>query len=266
MILQAPSMSSLGPKVVLHFHWHVERFGHSQRCWKSWTFAVALRDGSMVCGHLAWFRCWKHHHPYYPWDWYIYLHEWLVSMANVGKYAIHGSERSSKLRVGQEMQAPDVSQESNNFPIEDVSILGWSSIEVISFSLATDFQAHRISMGRLYIYIYLAKNLIIWQTSWAFWLGRWCGKRFVGFNTAYYEGRVRIRNALSLEFQKVDVFVSDFFWNPGYSGIPSQNTNSCLEPQGQPFINGCFNWMIPNLYIENGCFTKHPFINGCSGF
>ena len=30
----------------------------------------------------------------------------------------------------------------------------------------------------------------------------------------------------------------------------------------QPFINGCFNWMIPNLYIENGCFTKHPFING----
>ena len=34
----------------------------------------------------------------------------------------------------------------------------------------------------------------------------------------------------------------------------------------QPFINGCFNWMIPNLYIENGCFTKHPFINGCSGF
>ena len=26
----------------------------------------------------------------------------------------------------------------------------------------------------------------------------------------------------------------------------------------QPFINGCFNWMIPNLYIGNGCFTKHP--------
>ena len=30
----------------------------------------------------------------------------------------------------------------------------------------------------------------------------------------------------------------------------------CLEPQGQPFINGCFNWMIP----------KHLFINGCLGF
>ena len=24
--------------------------------------------------------------------------------------------------------------------------------------------------------------------------------------------------------------------------------------------------MIPNLYIENGCFTKHPFINVCLGF
>jgi len=22
-----------------------------------------------------------------------------------------------------------------------------------------------------------------------------------------------------------------------------------------------FNWMIPNPYIENGCFAKHPFIN-----
>ena len=34
----------------------------------------------------------------------------------------------------------------------------------------------------------------------------------------------------------------------------------------QPFINGCFNWMISNLYIGNGCFTKHPFFNGCLGF
>ena len=34
----------------------------------------------------------------------------------------------------------------------------------------------------------------------------------------------------------------------------------------QPFINGCFNWMISNLYIGNGCFTKHLFINGCLGF
>ena len=34
----------------------------------------------------------------------------------------------------------------------------------------------------------------------------------------------------------------------------------------QPFINGCFNWMIPNLYIGNGCFTKHLFKTGCLGF
>ena len=34
----------------------------------------------------------------------------------------------------------------------------------------------------------------------------------------------------------------------------------------QPFINGCFNWMIPNLYIGKGCFTKHLFKNGCLGF
>ena len=34
----------------------------------------------------------------------------------------------------------------------------------------------------------------------------------------------------------------------------------------QPFINGCFNWMIPNLYIGNGCFTKHPFKTGCLGY
>ena len=50
----------------------------------------------------------------------------------------------------------------------------------------------------------------------------------------------------------IDVYTYDYIyntWNPK-----------------QPFINDCFNWMIPNLYIENGCFTKHPFINGCLGF
>ena len=26
-----------------------------------------------------------------PWDWYIYLHEWLIFMVNVAKYSIHGS-------------------------------------------------------------------------------------------------------------------------------------------------------------------------------
>ena len=31
----------------------------------------------------------------------------------------------------------------------------------------------------------------------------------------------------------------------------------------QPVFYGCFNWMIPNLYIKNGCSTKHPLKNGC---
>ena len=31
-------------------------------------------------------------------------------------------------------------------------------------------------------------------------------------------------------------------------------------------LYGCFNWMIQNLYMGNGCFTKHPFINGCLEF
>jgi len=26
----------------------------------------------------------------YPWGWYIYLHEWLIFMVNVSKYAILG--------------------------------------------------------------------------------------------------------------------------------------------------------------------------------
>ena len=25
------------------------------------------------------------HSPYHPWDWHIYLHEWLIFMVNVGK-------------------------------------------------------------------------------------------------------------------------------------------------------------------------------------
>ena len=39
------------------------------------------------------------------------------------------------------------------------------------------------------------------------------------------------------------------------------NHKNYLEPQTTiyRFINGCFNWMILNLSIGNGCFTKHPF-------
>ena len=44
-------------------------------------------------------------------------------------------------------------------------------------------------------------------------------------------------------------FVSRATWNPK-----------------QPDVYGCFNWMIPNLYLGNGCFTKHPSINGCLEF
>ena len=40
----------------------------------------------------------------------------------------------------------------------------------------------------------------------------------------------------------------------------------CTWNPKQPFINGCFNWMIANLYIGNGCFTKHPIFTGCLGF
>ena len=61
--------------------------------------------------------------------------------------------------------------------------------------------------------------------------------------------------------------LNDFFCGefssmmPGLWGliIPTWNPK-------QPFINGCFPWMIANLYIGNGCFTKHQFLNGCLGF
>ena len=34
----------------------------------------------------------------------------------------------------------------------------------------------------------------------------------------------------------------------------------------QPVFNGCFNWMIQNLYMGNGCLTKHPLKTGCLEF
>ena len=34
----------------------------------------------------------------------------------------------------------------------------------------------------------------------------------------------------------------------------------------QPVFNECFNWMIPNHYIKNGCLTKHPLKTGCLEF
>ena len=41
--------------------------------------------------------------------------------------------------------------------------------------------------------------------------------------------------------------------------VYSRNHDIYLEPK-KSFINGCFKWMIPNLYMEDGCSTKHPLI------
>jgi len=37
--------------------------------------------------------------------------------------------------------------------------------------------------------------------------------------------------------------------------------NGCFTKH--PLKNGCFNGMIPDLYMKNGCFTKRPLKNGC---
>ena len=37
-------------------------------------------------------------------------------------------------------------------------------------------------------------------------------------------------------------------------------------PNNQFFFYGCFNWMIPNHDIKDGCFTKHPLKNGGLGY
>ena len=43
--------------------------------------------------------------------------------------------------------------------------------------------------------------------------------------------------------------------------LPGRYTSSWNSKR--PVFHGCFNWMIPNLYIKNGCSTKHPLKNGC---
>ena len=53
------------------------------------------------------------------------------------------------------------------------------------------------------------------------------------------------------------------FWDETVLTLSMPGTPNNIK---QPFIIGCFNWMIPNHYTKNGCFTKHPFINGCLGF
>ena len=49
--------------------------------------------------------------------------------------------------------------------------------------------------------------------------------------------------------------------NHPFWGTPIYGNTHLFKSRELP--NGCFNWMIPNLYIGNGCFTKHPFLNGC---
>ena len=65
-----------------------------------------------------------------------------------------------------------------------------------------------------------------------------------------------------------------FEWKgPSFGGFKPQNRGQTGSRYilytwnlKHPFINGCFNWMIPNHYIKNACFTKHPFKTGCLGF
>ena len=41
------------------------------------------------------------------------------------------------------------------------------------------------------------------------------------------------------------------------------STNSCWYTWDlkHPFINSCFNWMLPNHDLKNGCLTKHPLFS-----
>ena len=40
----------------------------------------------------------------------------------------------------------------------------------------------------------------------------------------------------------------------------------CWNSKHPLFFFGCFNGMIPNLYMGDGCFTKDPLWNGCLSF
>ncbi len=92
-------------------------------------------------------------------------------------------------------------------------------------------------------------------------LGKW-GMNW-GYNPLIRSPLIRslpVRDILTYPFSPFRLFLL-----AGSEGVRRCLVISAWNPK-QPFINGCFNWMIPNLYIGNGCFTKHPFINGCLGF
>ena len=48
--------------------------------WKDGEKTTKRRGEVMMDNHGV------HDIPYHPWEWYIYLHEWLIFMVNVGKY------------------------------------------------------------------------------------------------------------------------------------------------------------------------------------
>ena len=58
-------------------------------------------------------------------------------------------------------------------------------------------------------------------------------------------------------------------WTPFMLFLPVFGISKIGEFAGTPnnkCFYGCYNWMIPNHYIQNGCFTKPPLKNGCLGF
>jgi len=74
---------------------------------------------------------------------------------------------------------------------------------------------------------------------------------------------------LEAEFEKVlekSVAFEYLFGVENFLEVPASkdflSTSYPWNPK-QPFIHGCFNWMIPNLYLGNVCFTKNPLKNGC---
>ena len=62
-----------------------------------------------------------------------------------------------------------------------------------------------------------------------------------------------------------ECFLGGGFWNLPTPGEHAKITYNYLELQTTVFL-WLFHWMIPNQYIKNGCFTKHPLKNGCLGY
>ena len=48
-------------------------------------------------------------------------------------------------------------------------------------------------------------------------------------------------------------------------GIPGFLKRETWNSKANHVLYGCFNWMIQNPYMGNGCFTKHPKKNWLFG-